>query len=259
MFTQSMSSMELAAEYRADLPEITEFNRRTDSCTTTCNLLRKHHKDKVVGFERIFKTKRNNRYIGVFTYTRSSSPRREKTLWQYDVYTVGLMETAKGTAAVTLFSENKAGIVMQAHFFKRYKERMLAACDWKLRNRLNNAILIEQIIAIYVRRNPHAALMKPNAQYGKRSHLFVPVNDGIALLQYNEKTNTLQANTFVTRDMLSKKQTEWDVSAGEYKSWYGQVHDATKEIFDIINSEENDNKKTEDKLLGLHKTDLINI
>ena len=39
-------------------------------------------------------------------------------------------------------------------------------------------------------------------------HIFAPVNDGVALLQWNKGKQLLQANTFVTNDMLNDKQLQ---------------------------------------------------
>ncbi len=261
MFTQSMTSKELADEYRADFNEIDEFNDRVDESESVSNLLRKHRKHKIVSFIRKFKTKRNNRYVGVFIYYRQSGLRKDMVKWKYNVFTVGLMETPKGTAAIVLIDGNRLGVLVQAHFFKRYKERMLKSdkCDWKLRNGLNAAKTIEDMIGIYMLRNPYTALMKPNASFGKLSHLFAPVNDGIALFQFDDKKKLMQANTFVTRDMLSKQQAEWDGDAEEYKRWYAQIMNDTKKLFNTIYPETKKDNKVEDKLSSLHKTKLINI
>lgn len=39
-------------------------------------------------------------------------------------------------------------------------------------------------------------------------HIFGPINDGVALLQWDKHRKLLQANTFVTEDMLDEKQTK---------------------------------------------------
>ena len=39
-------------------------------------------------------------------------------------------------------------------------------------------------------------------------HIFGPVNDGVALLQWDKQKKLLQANTFVTIDMLDERQVE---------------------------------------------------
>lgn len=50
--------------------------------------------------------------------------------------------------------------------------------------------------------------IETKAIFRNRIHIFGPVNDGVSLLQWDKKRKLLQANTFVTMDMLDERQTE---------------------------------------------------
>ena len=54
--------------------------------------------------------------------------------------------------------------------------------------------------------------------FRNKVHIFGPVNDGVALLQWDKCRKLLQANTFVTMDMLDEKQTEMVNYARIYSS-----------------------------------------
>lgn len=204
MFTQTMTSVELWAEYNADLPELMADNDRVDRSKHIDDLLRKGKQSKSCHFNKTYTTRRGNKYLNAFIYERNGGKRTGA--WKWNVISIGLMDTPKGICAVLFCDEKKMALTFQAHFFKRYKERMLEVCDWKLRSILTQARSIEDIAAIYVRRNQDAALTPTGSKYGDKDHLIAPVNDGVAMFQWNGKT--MQANTFVTNDMLSKKQSD---------------------------------------------------
>lgn len=201
MFIQTMTSNELWKEYNADLPELNAYGARIDNSEYVSKLLQKNKKSGNLSFVKFFNTARGNRYINVFKYTKL-----QNRAWDWIVLSVGLMNTPKGICAIMFSDDRRMALTFQAHFFMRYKSRMLEVCDWKLRNNLNAAKSLEDIIAIYIRRNQDAAIAKTGSKYGNKEHLFAPVNDGVVLFQDNGKT--IQANTFITEDMLSLKQKE---------------------------------------------------
>lgn len=204
MFILNMTSTELVQEYRSDLPEIESKNVRIDQSAYVSNLLDKHRKQDVVSFVRYYRTSRHNTYINVFQYTKKAESTRKSIKWDWSVYSFGLMPTYKGTCAIGFFEEANLAIVFQAHFFLRYKERLMKICDWQTRNQLNQAKNAEEIIPIYIKRNPITTWINTKTKYGDKEHIFAPVNDGVALIQWNGKS--IQANTFITEDMFSADQ-----------------------------------------------------
>ncbi len=206
MFIQNMTSKELVKEYKFDLPEIESFNNRIDGSSFVADLLKKGRKKDCVCFVRYCKTSRNNTYINVFKYYRKSESTRRDIRWGWQVWSFGLMQTFKGTCAIGFFEEALLAIVFQAHFFQRYKERLMKVCDWQTRNQLSQAKRIEDIIAIYIKRNPITTWMNTKSKFGDKEHIFAPVNDGVALIQWDGES--IQANTFITEDMYSLQQLD---------------------------------------------------
>lgn len=236
MMLMNMSSEELAAEYRADLPEINASNDIFDNSKYVSKQLYKNYKKQMVGFTRVIKTKRRNEYLNVFTYIHSDESNRSCGKWNYIVYTMAMLQTSKGRAMVAFFNDAKIGVIIQAHFFNRYKERMLSECDWKLRSQLLAAKSLDDIVALYTRRNCQTAWIPTESKFGCRSHIFAPVPDGAALYQWNEKTSQLQCNTFITKTMYSEQQQEMENKANEYKEWHKKVEESARELYDALNS-----------------------
>lgn len=80
--------------------------------------------------------------------------------------------------------------------------------DWRTRNELSRAKSLSDIIALYMKRNLSITWIQTKSVFRNAIHIFGPVNDGVALLQWDKKAKVLQANTFVTEDMLNEKQKE---------------------------------------------------
>lgn len=204
MFIQNMTSDELVQEYRADLPEIEKNNERIDKSAYVSDLLKKSRKKGGVSFVRYCKTSRNNTYINVFQYFKKAESTRRSVKWDWRVYSFGLMQTFKGVSAIGFFEDAGLAIVFQPHFFLRYKERFSEVCDWQVRNSLSQAKKVEDIIPIFIKRNPNTTWMNTKSKYNGKEHIFAPVNDGVALIQWDGKN--IQANTFITEAMFSERQ-----------------------------------------------------
>ncbi len=101
--------------------------------------------------------------------------------------------------------ENKA-VKYTPHFFMRYKERMMKVCDWRLKNQLASADTLKKIVVVYMQRNLGTAWVETESVYKDKIHIFAPVPDGVSLLQWDDKHKVMQANTFITYDMLGEKQ-----------------------------------------------------
>lgn len=233
MFIQSMTSEELAREYSRDLPEIHERNERFDSSDFVTNTLAKkwnNNKVQSVYFDRIYTTKRNNKYLNVFVYKK-----QKPDGWKYIVFTVGLMQTFKGECAILFYEDSSIGILVQSHFFSRYKERMLLDCDWKTRLQLNATKTLCDVMSLYLRRNNEVALMKTDSKFGHKQHIFAPVKDGVALYQFDEKKEQIQCNTFVTNNMLSNQQKDMVKAAREYKTSVEEMQKLVQDIYKMIN------------------------
>lgn len=209
MFIEKMSSEELLNEYNLDLPEIQAKTLRFDGSEYVSNYLWKHRKESKVVITKVFNTKRGNRYLGIIPYHQEGVG--QEKCWNRSSFHIGLMQTSKGLSAIAFYEGHKQAIKFTSHFFRRYKQRMMNICDicdWKLRNQLNRATTVEEVIPIYVKRNIGITWIETNSVFRDKVHIFAPVNDGVVLLQWDKSKKLLQANTFVTLDMLDDKQLE---------------------------------------------------
>lgn len=235
MFIQKMNCEELVKEYKRDKPEIERNNERIDKSAYVSNLLNKHRKEKEVTFVRKQKTSNNNTYLNVFQYQHTSESTRKSVKWEWRVYSFGLMQTPKGLATIGFFENAGIAIVFQSHFFLRYKERFMEVCDWKTRAQLAKANCVEDIIPIYIQRNPDAIWMNTKCKFGDREHVFAPINDGVALIQFNGAS--IQANTFITEDMYSDKQAEMVEKSKYFEQLQEEKNKLYEQIISILNKE----------------------
>lgn len=223
MFVDTMSSTSLLQEYLADSDELQELAYRFNRSRRVSDYLRKRKKSLQAVITKVFRTERYNRYLGIFLYSRA----KHRTDWDLQPYFVGLMDTHKGTATIAFFKESERAVKFTPHFFRRYRERFLAVCDWQTRNQLANATSIEDLAAIYIRRNLGIIWIETSSVFRDKVHIFAPVNDGVALLQYDKERKLLQANTFVTMDMLDERQTQMV----EYAKVYFQMPKRERELY----------------------------
>lgn len=206
MFIDSMSSKELLAEYSADLSELQSLTGRFDKSDYVARYLNKRKKTPKVVITKVFTTSRGNRYLGLLFYYQSGYGKNKG--WEWSSYHIGLMNSYKGMCAVAFFNESNQALKFTPHFFRRYKERFFEIADWQTRNELIRAKDLSDVIAIYMKRNLSITWIETKSVFRNTVHIFGPVQDGVALLQWNKQSKVLQANTFVTEDMLDEKQTE---------------------------------------------------
>lgn len=206
MFIDSMSSKELLREYSNDLPELQALTDRFDSSEYVTRYLRKRSKILKVVITKIFTTSRGNRYLGLLFYYRTGSNKSKN--WDWSSYHIGLMNSFKGVCAIAFFNDSNQALKFTPHFFKRYKERFSKIADWQTKNELICAKSISDVIAVYMKRNLSITWIETQSVFRNKVHIFGPVQDGVALLEWDKRNRVLQANTFVTEDMLDAKQTE---------------------------------------------------
>lgn len=235
MFIQNMTSREMVKEYQADFPEIDKSIQKVNSSDYVETLLYKGRKKNEISFVRPLKTSRNNNYINVFQYIKQSDSTNKMARWEWHTYTFALMQTFKGTCAITFFEEIQCAIVFQAHFFMRYKERLLKECDWQTRNLLEKVKRVEDVIPIYIQRNPTLIWVNTKSKFGDKEHIFAPVNDGVALIQWDG--DNAQANTFITKSMYSLQQKD----LVDYTQDFKQLQQEQSEIFQQLISYMEDN------------------
>lgn len=204
MFIETMSSTELLHEYQADLNEIQDRTIAYDGSEYVRNYLWKRRRQQRVVISKPIVTARGNRYLGVLIYTQNGFGTTKKWLWES--YHVGFMNTSRGMMVLAFFAEKKMAVKYTTHFFQRYKSRMLEVCDWKTKGALLSADTNEKIVATYIQRNLGSSWIETQSVYKDKTHVFAPVPDGVALMQWDDKRKTMQANTFVTYKMLDEKQ-----------------------------------------------------
>lgn len=206
MFEETMSGSELLDEYRLDLADIQAKTLRFDGSDYVTRYLWKHHKQPTVILTKVFVSSRGNSYLGILVYFQTGIGKTKK--WDWSSFHVGLMDTSKGVSAIAFYAKSQQAIKFNPHFFIRYKERFLEVCDWQTRNQLTMAKNIIDVIGIYMKRNLTMTWIETKSVFRDKIHIFGPVNDGVALLQWSKRHRTLQANTFITMDMLDEKQSE---------------------------------------------------
>lgn len=206
MFIDTMSSKELLAEYSSDLPELQALTGRFDQSDYVSRFLRKRHKAPSAVITKVFSTSRGNRYLGLLFYFRSGYGKNKG--WNWSSYHIGLMNSFKGMCAIAFFDKSNHALKFSPHFFKRYKERFSDIADWQTRNELMRGKTLSDVIAVYMKRNLSITWIETKSVFFNKVHVFGPVNDGVALLQWDKKAKVLQANTFVTENMLNEKQKE---------------------------------------------------
>ncbi|QCD42809.1 hypothetical protein E7747_11245 [Duncaniella dubosii] len=225
MFEETMSGDELLNEYRLDLPEIQAKTLRYDKSDYVTRYLWKHHKQPTVIMTKIFDSSRGNAYLGILVYFQTGIGKTKK--WDWSSFHIGLMNINKGVSAIAFYAESKQAIKFNPHFFQRYKERFIEVCDWQTRNQLATAKDIIDVIGIYMKRNLTMTWIETKSVFRDKVHIFGPVNDGVALLQWSKHHRLLQANTFVTMDMLDAKQTQMV----EYAKIYFSLSKAQRKKF----------------------------
>lgn len=235
MYIQNMTTEEMVREYRADLPEIEANNNRIDRSEYVGKQLYKARKTGRYSFVRYYKTNKGNRYINVFQYTRSSGSTRKNPKWDWSVHSIALMQTYKGISAIAFFSEANIAIVFQQHFFVRYKERLLNVCDWQTKSELSKTKTIEDIIAVWIKRNPDIVWINTKSKFDNREHVFAPINDGTILMQWDGEH--IRANTFITDGMYSEKQSEMVSQAEDAKQEQEKIQEFLNILRDMKNQE----------------------
>lgn len=209
MFIDTMDSGELLKEHKLDIPElVADVDKYIDSDKANA-VIRKNKKKEQLVLSKKYTTKRGNKYLTVITFDQKIDSVNGKKSWDWASYHIGFMKTHKGTLALFFYPDCGVAISYTPHFFHRYKERMLKVCDWKLRNKLNASESIESIATIYNVRNRSIGIVHPSSVYGTRMHILAPTSDGATLMQWDINRKILQANTFLTENMLSDKQWEF--------------------------------------------------
>lgn len=201
MFIDRMSNNDLLQEYLLDLPEIQANTSAFDKSGYVEKTLWKKRKSGLVVFPRRLNTKRNNNYLGVVIYSSSG-----KEKWGWESYHMGIMNTERGSMALSFYLSENMAIKHTRHFFNRYKERLMKVCDWWTRNQLVSADTYDKLVILYLQRNQKTSLIRTNSVYKNKKHIFAPTMDGVTLMQWDEQYRSMQANTFITYDMLDEKQ-----------------------------------------------------
>ena len=206
MFEETMSGNELLDEYLQDL-EVLQFKTvRFDKSDYVSRYLWKRRKNPTVIITKVFPTLRGNTYLGILIYNQSGVGQSKQ--WNFTSFHIGLIQTSKGLGAIAFYAESKQAIKYNPHFFIRYKERYMEVCDWQTKNQLMQAQSNLDIIAVFMKRNLTMTWIETKSVFRNKVHIFGPINDGVALLQWDKHRKLLQANTFVSMDMLDAKQTE---------------------------------------------------
>lgn len=216
MFKEGMSSNQLFEEYYADLQDIQTQTINFDQTDYVLKYLWKRRKKPQVAISKVFISQRGNHYLGILVYVQTGEGQQKK--WDWTSFHIGLMNTPKGMCAIAFYTQSQQAIKFTPHFFQRYQTRFSEICDWQTRLQLELSKSFVDIIAIYMKRNLAMTWIETRSVFRNKVHIFGPVNDGVALLQWDKHRKLLQANTFVTMNMLDEKQSEMVNYAKIYSS-----------------------------------------
>ena len=206
MFSEDMSGSELLQEYYADLSDIQSQTIKFDNSDYVARYLWKRHKNPHVVLSKIFSAPSGNRYLGILSYNQIGVGKQKQ--WNFSSFHIGLMDSAKGQCAIASYVQSQQALKFTPHFFQRYKERFMTECDWKTRSELSASHTEVETISVYMKRNLSITWIETKSVFRNKVHIFAPVNDGVALLQWDKSRKLLQANTFVTESMLDEKQVQ---------------------------------------------------
>lgn len=209
-----MSGSELLDEYFLDLKDVQAKTLRFNQSEFVKRKLRKRPKDPKILISKVFVSNRGNKYLVLLSYSEPGNDVRRTRLMSS--YHIGLLDTAKGLSAIIFYAESGQAVKYTPHFFSRYRERFMKVCDWQTRNALHSSKNTMDIVGIYMMRNLTMTWIETKSVFRNKIHVFGPVEDGVALLQWDTNHELLQANTFVTMDMLNDNQTQMVKSAKAY-------------------------------------------
>lgn len=207
MYDFSMSGKELLQEYSLDLGMLQDMTSRLNNSHYVTKALQKFRKKNQVVVPQVMKTERQNYYLSMMIYDNVRSGR--KSVWQFSSFHIALLSSHKGPMAISFYPDCNQVVRYTSHFLERYKERFISTCDdWKTRKELILANNPLEVLAIFMRRNLVMTWIETKTVFHDRTHIFGPINDGVALLHWDRKKRLLQANTFITMEMLNQKQLE---------------------------------------------------
>lgn len=213
-----MSNQQMMQEYRTDLLSLNPQMIRFTKSEYVNHHLYKSRKESFVTLIKHLTAANGNRYIGLIHYRQEGKGKSK--YWTEDVYYVGIVTDNGCDYAVMFYEEADQALVVTPHFLYRYQERFSKSvlCDWKVKAQLLRCKNACEIIPVYLRRNLSVTWIETGVAFYNNIHIFAPTPDGVALLQWRSDTDVLQANTFVSFDMLSNKQISMVQQANLYLS-----------------------------------------
>lgn len=216
MFRERMSCKQLLAEYRSDYSILNQKTLRFLKSEYVNKNLIKHRNDPGFSISKVINLKNGNQYLSITLYYQEGKGKQKYWRW-FTIY-VGLVSGNNGLSAIAFYDLNHQTLELTPHFFERYKERYSLCCDWQTRCQLVNATTELEIMTIFFQRNPVITWINTGSFYNNREHIFSPINDGVALIQWDKRYKSLKANTFINYDMLDEKQITMVKYAREYVS-----------------------------------------
>ena len=203
------------SEYMKDMPELGRLAERFSRSAYIKRMERKNRNKK--SFHATHKFYLNcgkgfgNTYHSIFRFVHSVPPyyplRQSEWDWVSLIH-IGIVPTHKGTCPTLFYSAAGAAVMFTPHFFKRYRERMMDFTSWPEYSEFYSCKDTESLACLFVKRNADIVWINTDSVYGDIQHIFSPVKDGVALVQWDMKKDQLRANTFITFDMLNDDQTK---------------------------------------------------
>lgn len=216
MLSERMSGHEMLEEYDRDLTVVQQQTLRYIESDYMQRLLHRHRRQQSLVTSKVFTLPNGNRYIGVVMFQQYGFGKRKG--WSMESYHYGLLKAGNKLCAIAYCRDKGQAIKYTPHFFRRYKERFGHVCGWQARGELLASQNLTDLMAIYIKRNVGIVWIETEAVFRDKVHIFGVVNDGVVLLQWDNSRKVLQANTFVTFDMLDEKQAQMVYYAIKYST-----------------------------------------
>lgn len=213
-----MSNQEMMEEYLSDLISLNPQIIRFSESDYVRHLQHRRRKESQFVLSRHLAAAGGNRYVGLLSYRQTGVGKSKH--WVFDVYYIGLIRQKDCDYVVIFYEDANQALVITPHFLYRYKERFSTSplCDWRTRANLIRSKNIFEIASVYLERNLSVTWIETDVAFRGNVHIFAPIPDGVALLQWASGADVLQANTFVSFDMLSNKQINMVQQANLYLS-----------------------------------------
>ena len=219
---QMYSIQQAVAEIVADKEQCIKYAKRLAASRKyrmAVNNLNRHRKN--IFFKPVtWRSKRDNEFLILLGVSSKADAKANGVF-----LIIVMLFLYEGTLHAATFNEQGSGPkveIFKYHFFKRYNERFLKQPDLDPKD----------VIGIFIQNNTHNCYKRMESKKFQDSYTFI-YTDGVGFGNYYPQKNYCIHNTFVTRMMLYKKQSDMTEDLLDYieglsaKSW-AEIRDSNE-------------------------------